>query len=66
MTQVSGVNILVGDEVDSTVTVKINNVPWDKALDNILRIKGLSKSVDPSSNSIRIQKPETVLARDEF
>ena len=66
MTQVSGVNILVGDEVDGTVTVKINNVPWDKALDNILRIKGLSKSVDPGSNIIRIQKPETVLARDEF
>ncbi len=66
MTQISGVNILVGDDVDGTVTVKINNVPWDKALDNILRIKGLSKSVDPGANIIRIQKPETVLARDEF
>jgi type IV pilus assembly protein PilQ len=66
MTQISGVNILVGDDVDGTVTVKINNVPWDRALDNILRIKGLSKSVDPQGNIIRIQKPETVLARDEF
>ena len=66
MTQISGVNILVGDEVEGTVTVKINNVPWDKALDNILRIKGLSKSVDPGANIIRIQKPETLLARDEF
>lgn len=66
MTQISGVNILVGDDVDGTVTVKINNVPWDRALDNILRIKGLSKSVDPAGNIIRIQKPETVLARDEF
>ncbi len=27
MTQISGVNILVGDDVDGTVTVKINNVP---------------------------------------
>ena len=66
MTQVSGVNILVGDEVEGTVTVKITNVPWDKALDNILRIKGLSKSVDSEAGIIRIQKPETVLARDEF
>ena len=66
MTQVSGVNILVGDEVEGTVTVKITNVPWDKALDNILRIKGLSKSVDSDAGIIRIQKPETVLARDEF
>jgi type IV pilus assembly protein PilQ len=66
MTQISGVNILVGDDVDGTVTVKISNVPWDRALDNILRIKGLSKSIDPNANIIRIQKPETVLARDEF
>ncbi len=66
MSQISGVNILVGDEVDGTVTVKINNVPWDKGLDNILKIKGLSKSVDAHSNIIRIHKPDTVLARDEF
>lgn len=66
MTQVSGVNILVGDEVEGTVTVRITNVPWDKALDNILRIKGLSKSVDSEAGIIRIQKPETLLARDEF
>jgi len=66
MTQISGVNILVGDEVEGTVTVKITNVPWDKALDNILRIKGLSKSVDSDAGIIRIQKPETLLARDEF
>lgn len=66
MTQISGVNILVGDEVEGTVTVKITNVPWDKALDNILRIKGLSKSVDGDAGIIRIQKPETLLARDEF
>ncbi|MBJ7380701.1 MAG: type IV pilus secretin PilQ [Polynucleobacter sp.] len=66
MSQTFGVNILVGDEVEGTVTVKISNVPWDSALDNILRIKGLSKSVDSESGIIRIQKPETVLARDEF
>ena len=66
MTQISGVNILVGDEVECTVTVKINNVPWDRALDNILRIKGLSKSIDGEANIIRIQRPEIVLARNEF
>lgn len=66
MTQISGVNILVGDEVEGTVTIKISNVPWDKALDNILRLKGLSKSVDADAGIIRIQRPETMLARDEF
>ena len=66
MTQISGVNILVGDDVEATVTVKIDQVPWDIALDNILRIKGLSKSVDSEAKIIRIHKPETVLARNEF
>ena len=66
LTQISGVNILVGDEVEGTVTIKISNVPWDKALDSILNVKGLAKSVDGSANIIRIHKPETVVARDEF
>jgi len=66
LTQISGVNILVGDEVDGNVTIKISNVPWDKALDNILNVKGLAKSVDSDANIIRIHKPETILARDEF
>lgn len=66
MTQISGVNILVGDDVEGTVTVKIINVPWDQALDNILRIKGLSKTVDSEAGIIRIQKPETILASNEF
>lgn len=66
MSQISGVNILVGDDVDGVVTVKVNNVPWDKALDNILNVKGLAKSVDAEGNIIRIHKPETITTRDEF
>jgi len=66
MSQISGVNILVGDDVDGIVTVKVNNVPWDKALDNILNVKGWAKTIDAEGNIIRIHKPETITTRDEF
>ena len=34
--EITGKNILVGDEVDGEVTAKLVNVPWDKALDSVL------------------------------
>ena len=38
--EVSGQNIVAGEDVKGKVTVRLINVPWDKALDNILRING--------------------------
>ncbi len=39
--EITGKNILVGDEVDGKVTAKLVNVPWDKALDSVLKTKNL-------------------------
>lgn len=36
-------NIVVSDEVTGGITLRLNNVPWDQALDIILQTKGLSK-----------------------
>jgi type IV pilus assembly protein PilQ len=36
----AGVNIVLGDGVTGTVTVRLKHVPWDTALDAILRAKG--------------------------
>lgn len=41
--EVSGLNIVVGDGVKSKVTMKLVSVPWDQALDMILRMNGLGK-----------------------
>jgi len=41
--EITGRNILLGDEVDGLVSAKLVNVPWDKALDSILQIKKTSK-----------------------
>ncbi len=37
----TGLNIVVSDSVSSRVTVRLIDVPWDQALDVILRTKGL-------------------------
>ncbi len=62
----TGVNILIGDEVKGEVSAKLENVPWDNALDSILKIKDLAKSVDPVGNIIRIHSRESIVAQEAF
>jgi len=42
----SGVNIVAGDDVKGVVTVKLKDVPWDKALGVILKTYGYGYEVD--------------------
>lgn len=49
---VSGDNIVVGEDVKGKVTIKLKNVPWDQALDVILRTKQLGQ--ERRSGIIRI------------
>lgn len=64
--EITGKNILVGDEVDGKVTAKLVNVPWDKALDSVLKTKKLAKHVDEKANIIRIHKQDVLVAQEEF
>lgn len=48
----SGYNILVSDGVTGTMSLKLDNVPWDQALQIILNSKGLGMKKD--GNVIRI------------
>ncbi|HJT20388.1 MAG TPA: type IV pilus secretin PilQ [Nitrospira sp.] len=41
--EVSGFNIVVGEGIKSKVTMKLVGVPWDQALDMILKMNGLGK-----------------------
>ncbi len=45
---VGKVNIVVSDDVKGTVTIKMKGVPWDQALDTILRAKGYRTERDGS------------------
>lgn len=39
----TGVNIVVSDKVTGNITLRLNDVPWDQALDIILTTQGLDK-----------------------
>ncbi len=59
---ISGYNIVVSPDVKGKFSMKLMDVPWDQALDVILRNYTLSKSIE--GNIIRIA-PTSVLAREE-
>jgi type IV pilus assembly protein PilQ len=61
LADISGYNIVVSPEVKGKLTMKLINVPWDQALDIILKTFSLGKSFE--GNIIRIA-PHTVFARE--
>ncbi len=59
----TGLNLVASDSVKGNVTLRLKNVPWDQALDIILKSKGLTKR--ESGNVIMIGPTEEVMAREE-
>ncbi|PYQ08459.1 MAG: hypothetical protein DMF83_06580 [Acidobacteria bacterium] len=51
---ISGLNIVVNPGVSGKVTLKLNEVPWDQALDLILKANGLGYTLE--GNVIRIAR----------
>ncbi|MCC5867602.1 MAG: type IV pilus secretin PilQ [Gammaproteobacteria bacterium] len=43
LADVSGLNMVVADTVTGNVTLRLQNVPWDQALDIVMATKGLDK-----------------------
>ena len=39
----TGINVVVSDAVKGNITLRLNNVPWDQALDIIMKTRGLAK-----------------------
>jgi type IV pilus assembly protein PilQ len=60
--EISGLNIVIDPAVQGTVDVALRDVPWDQALDIILRANKLGYSVD--GTIVRIA-PNTVLKLEE-
>ncbi len=57
-------NIVVSDTVDGNMTLRLNNVPWDQALDIILRSRGLDKRMD--GNVIYVAPSDEIAARERL
>ncbi|WP_460035781.1 type IV pilus secretin PilQ [Methylothermus subterraneus] len=61
----TGLNIIAADSVQGNVTLRLNNVPWDQALDLVLKAKGLGQRregeviwVAPLDEIIALEKKE--------
>ncbi len=60
--ELSGLNIIIDEDVAGQLTLVLNNVPWDQALDLVLRTNDLGYRLQ--GNILRIA-PQTVLQAEE-
>jgi type IV pilus assembly protein PilQ len=63
LAETSGQNIVVSDSVQGNVTLRLQNVPWDQAMDIVLRTKGLDKRQE--GNVIYVAPAEELAAREK-
>jgi type IV pilus assembly protein PilQ len=63
LAETSGQNIVVSDSVQGNVTLRLQNVPWDQALDIVLRTKGLDQRRE--GNVIYVAPAEELAAREK-
>ncbi|WP_410754455.1 type IV pilus secretin PilQ [Guyparkeria sp.] len=59
----TGNNIVVSDSVQGSISLRLENVPWDQALDLIMTTKGLSSR--ENGNVIYVAPTDEVAARDK-
>ena len=64
LSDISGFNMVIARNVEGSVTLKLNNIPWDQALDIVLEDAGLGAVVDV--NVLKIAPLKTLLARQQF
>jgi type IV pilus assembly protein PilQ len=60
--QVNGFNLVTTDTVSGNVTISLSGVPWDQALDMILKIRGLDQRLE--GNILLIAPSEELAARE--
>lgn len=61
--EISGLNIIVDPNVSGSVTIVLDQVPWDQALDIVLKNNGLGKVLEGSV--LRIAKMDTLTAEQD-
>jgi type IV pilus assembly protein PilQ len=60
----TGINVVVSDTVGGSLTLRLKNVPWDQALDIILKTKGLG--MRQTGNVMLIAPSEEIAAREKL
>jgi type IV pilus assembly protein PilQ len=59
----TGMNLVTSDTVNGNLTLRLKNVPWDQALDIILKTKGLA--MRQNGNVMLIAPAEEIAAREK-
>ncbi len=60
----TGLNLVVSDSVEGNLTLRLKNVPWDQAMDIILKTKGLDQR--RAGNVILIAPTDEIAAREKL
>ncbi len=60
----TGLNIVVSDSVNGSLTLRLKNVPWDQAMDIILKTKGLA--MRRTGNVVLVAPSEELAAREKL
>ena len=60
----TGLNMVVSDTVDGRITLRLKNVPWDQAMDIILKTKGLS--MRRNDNVVLVAPTEEIASREKL
>jgi len=60
----TGMNLVASDTVGGTITLRLQNVPWDQALELILKTKGLDKR--KVGNVLLIAPADEIAAREKL
>lgn len=70
LAEFTGINIVVSDQVQGSITLRLNDIPWDQALDIILKTNALDKRktgnvllIDKASNLLEQEKMRSRLSR---
>jgi type IV pilus assembly protein PilQ len=60
----TGLNLVVSDSVEGNLTLRLKNVPWDQAMDIILKTKGLAQR--RAGNVILVAPTDEIAAREKL
>jgi len=60
----TGLNLVASDTVGGSITLRLQNVPWDQALDLILKTKGLDKR--QIGNVLLVAPADEIAAREKL
>ncbi len=60
----TGLNLVVSDSVSGNLTLRLKNVPWDQAMDIILKTKGLAQR--KAGNVILVAPTDEIAAREKL